>query len=152
MKLVSDDFDEDAFSAAAVEFGVIDLFPWAEVELAVGDGDDDFAAHDLALEVSVGVVFAGAVVLVLTGGGMGRELFEPCVVVFDEAGLGVVDVDAGCDVHGVDEAKAVLHAGVFYEMFDLRCDVDVIAAIGGVEPEFLAQVFHATDVLDAIGG
>jgi hypothetical protein len=36
------------------------LFPGAEIEFAFGDGDDDFAAHDLALQMSVGVVLAGA--------------------------------------------------------------------------------------------
>ena len=36
----------------------------AEVEFAGGDGDDDFASHDLPLHVSVGVVFARAVVMV----------------------------------------------------------------------------------------
>ena len=50
--------------ALAVELAVEDLLPRTEVELALGDRDDDFAAHDLALHVRVGVVFAGAVVRV----------------------------------------------------------------------------------------
>jgi hypothetical protein len=41
-----------------------DLLPGAEVELAGGDGDDDFAAHHLPHEVGVGVFFAGAVVVI----------------------------------------------------------------------------------------
>ena len=59
--LLADDLDQDALAAASVEFAVEDLLPGAEVEAAVRDGDDDLAAHDLALEVGVGVVLAGVV-------------------------------------------------------------------------------------------
>ncbi len=58
--------------AAAVEFAVEDLLPGAEVELALGDGHHHLAAHDLAFHVGVGVVLAGAVVLVLRNGLVGR--------------------------------------------------------------------------------
>src|ERR1700722_7581126 len=78
--LFADDFDEDFFGSVAVEFAVEDLFPGAEIELAAGDGDADFAAHDLALLVGVGVVFAGVVVLVLRRRGVGGEFFEPFFV------------------------------------------------------------------------
>ena len=69
----ADNFDQRAFAAAAVEFAVEDLFPRPEIEFAVGDGDDDFAAHDLALQVGVGVVFAGAVVAVALVGSCGAS-------------------------------------------------------------------------------
>ena len=36
-----DDFNQHTFPAAAVEFAVEDLFPWAEVEPPVRDRDDD---------------------------------------------------------------------------------------------------------------
>lgn len=62
--LFADYFDEHAFPAAAVEFAVENLFPGTEIEFAFGDGDNDFAAHDLAFEMRVGVVFAGPVVSV----------------------------------------------------------------------------------------
>src|ERR1051326_8259889 len=67
-KSLADDLYEDALATAAVEFAVEDLFPGAEVETAVGDGDDDLATHHLSLNVSVGVVFAGAVVVILADG------------------------------------------------------------------------------------
>jgi len=89
------DFDQDAFAAFAVELGVVDLLPGAEIELAVGDGGGDLPAHDLALEVGVAVVLAGAVVAVLRDRLVRGELFEPVVVVLDQAALRVVDVDAG---------------------------------------------------------
>ncbi len=44
--------------AIAVEFAVEDLLPRAEIEFAFGDRDDDVAAHDLTLEMRIGVVFA----------------------------------------------------------------------------------------------
>ena len=57
-------FTSTSFSSA-VELAVEDLLPGAEVELAVGDRHDHLAAHDLPLQVGVGVVLAGAVVVVL---------------------------------------------------------------------------------------
>src|SRR5262245_57608847 len=59
-----DDLDEHPLGAVAVELAVEDLLPGAEVELPPGDRHDDLPAHDLALEVGVGVVLAGAVVAV----------------------------------------------------------------------------------------
>ena len=61
-ELLPDDLDEHALRAPAVELAVEDLLPRPEVELAVGDGHDHLAAHDLALDVRVGVVLAGVVV------------------------------------------------------------------------------------------
>ncbi len=60
----SDDFYQDAFCAAAVELAVKDLFPRAEIEFALGDGDHHFPAHDLPLVMGVAVVFAGAIVMI----------------------------------------------------------------------------------------
>ena len=62
---LSDDFHQHAFPPAAVEFTVKNLFPRTEIESALGDRDDHFAPHDLALHVGVGIVFAGAIVTVL---------------------------------------------------------------------------------------
>ena len=45
-------------------------------------GHDDFAAHDLPLQVGVGVVLAGAVVVVAVGARVERgQLFQPYLVV-----------------------------------------------------------------------
>jgi hypothetical protein len=38
------------------------LFPWPEIKFALGNRDDHFPTHDLALEMGVSVVFAGSVV------------------------------------------------------------------------------------------
>ncbi len=63
--LVSDDLDQYTLAPAPVEFPVKDLLPGAEVQLAPGDGHHHFASHHLALDMSVGVIFAGIVVPVL---------------------------------------------------------------------------------------
>ena len=74
--------DQHPLGSLAVELAVEDLLPGAEVELALGDRDDDLAAHDLALQVGVGVVLAGAVVRVALGRGVERrQLLEPLGVV-----------------------------------------------------------------------
>ena len=117
------------------------MFPRAEVEFAVGDGDDDFAAHDLAFEVGVGVVFAGAVVVVLGGGRVGSEFFEPHFVVVMEAGFVVVDEDAGGDVHGVAEAEAFVDAAAQDEFLDGVGDVDEAAAAFDFEPRCSVRDF-----------
>jgi hypothetical protein len=61
------------------------------------------------LEVGVCVVFA-VVVPVLVRRRVRREPLEPVVDVLDQAGLGVIHVDGGRDVHRIDEAEAVLDA------------------------------------------
>src|SRR5262245_16288644 len=55
--LFADDFDQNSFLAAAVEFAVEDLLPGTEIQLAICDGNHHFTAHDLALDVRVRVVF-----------------------------------------------------------------------------------------------
>ena len=102
--LLADDLDEDPLFPSPIEFSVEDLFPRAEVQLRVGDGNDNFAAHHLALDMRVRVVFSGVVVAVLTCGLVRDQPLEKIIVVFQEASLIVINVDAGADVHGVDQA------------------------------------------------
>ena len=53
------------FGSVAVELAVENLLPRPEVELALRNGHHDLAAHDLPLEMSIGIVLAGAVVVVV---------------------------------------------------------------------------------------
>src|SRR4029077_9221775 len=93
-----DDLDEHALLAPAIELAVEDLLPRTEVERAAGDGDDDLAAHDLALVVRVAVVFAGAIVVIAFRTRVeGRELLEPAGIVLVQARLVVVDEHARRD-------------------------------------------------------
>jgi hypothetical protein len=48
--------DQHPFPPPPVKFAVEDPLPRAKVESAVGHGDDDFAPHDLPLQVRVGIV------------------------------------------------------------------------------------------------
>src|SRR5437867_11500520 len=59
--LLSDYLNEHTFAPSSVEFAVENLFPRPEIQFAFGDRDDDFAAHDLTLEVGVSVVFASPI-------------------------------------------------------------------------------------------
>ena len=56
-----------------------------KIELAFGDCHHHFATHDLPLEVSIGVVFAGAVVAVAEVGRVRGELLKPHLVVVMQA-------------------------------------------------------------------
>ena len=95
VSLFPDDLHQHPLRPAAVELAVEDLLPRAEVELALGDGHDDLPAHDLPLHVGVGVVLAGAVVVVGFGRRVERgQLLQPLLVVVVQARLVVVDEDA----------------------------------------------------------
>jgi hypothetical protein len=65
--LFSNDLDQHSFSPSAVEFAVENLFPRSEIQFAFGDRDDNFTAHDLTLEMGVGVIFSSPVVSIGAG-------------------------------------------------------------------------------------
>src|SRR4051812_27040886 len=84
---IADDFYKHALASPAVEFAVKDLLPRAEIEFAFGDGDDDFATHDLAFEMGVGVIFAGAIVTISGGRLVWREFLQPYFVITVQSGF-----------------------------------------------------------------
>src|SRR5574339_417957 len=96
-RLLTHDLDDNALAAAAVELRVEHLLPGTEIERAVGDGQDHLVPQDGALQVRVGIVLAGLVMLVRQP--RRRELLEPRLEVLDQSVLPVVDVDARRDVH-----------------------------------------------------
>jgi len=61
--LVADDFDQHAFAAAPVKFAVEDLFPGPEIEAAPGYGHHYLPAHDLPLQMGIGVILADVVAI-----------------------------------------------------------------------------------------
>ena len=65
-RLLSDDLYEDTLLSPA-ELAVEDPLPWLKVESALRDGDDDLAAHDRPLEMSVGLVHSDIVKIPATG-------------------------------------------------------------------------------------
>jgi len=78
--IIPDDLDEHPFFPLPVELAVEDLLRGAEVQPAVRDGDHHLPAHDLALQVCVTVVLAGAVVLVARNRLVGRKRLKPDLV------------------------------------------------------------------------
>ena len=136
----SDDFDEDAFSAHPVEFTVVDLFPGTEVQFAFCDGNDDFASHDLAFEVGIGIVLTGAVVVVVFRRGVERsQVFQPDSKVVEQSAFGIVDEDGGSDVHGVDQAETFLDAAFAYTFFHFAGKIDESFFIGTLNDNIFGQ-------------
>jgi hypothetical protein len=139
---VSNDLDEDPLLSSAVEFAVEELFPRAEIQFAGRDRDHDFAAHDLTLQMRVGVIFAGAIVVVGRGGRVRRQFLQPNLVIVVQTGFIIVDEDRRGDVHGVDQAKTFFHAAPANQLLDCRRDVDEPAATRNFEPEMFGKRFQ----------
>src|SRR5579863_9832025 len=76
-----DDLHQRPFLPAAIELAVKNLLPGTEVQPPLGHGHHHLASHDLAFHVGVGVVLAGTVVQILRDGLVGRQGFQPLVVV-----------------------------------------------------------------------
>src|SRR5438067_965977 len=87
--LLPDNFNQDAFSAAAVKFAVEDLLPRSKVQSALGNGDHYFPAHDLTFQMRVGIIFPGSVMVIGINGLVRRQLFQPAFIIAQEAFLRV---------------------------------------------------------------
>jgi hypothetical protein len=142
IRLFSHDFNDYFFVALAVEFGVENLLPWAEIEFPVGDRDDDFMVNDQRLEVRVSVVFSGLMMLVVLP--EWGESFQPLVDVFDQAALIVVDVDSGSDVHGGDQNHAVFDSRLPEGALNLRSQVNIGALGFRVQGQVFGVEFHTS--------
>src|SRR5689334_6905409 len=57
LSLLADDLDEHSLPSPSIEFAVENLFPRPEIQLAVRDRHNDFAAHHLSLDVRIGIIF-----------------------------------------------------------------------------------------------
>jgi len=101
--------------------------------------------------VRVGVVLTGAVVLVLRRRRVRREFLQPDIVIVQQAVLGVVDVNAGGDVHGVHKAKPLLHSAFAYKFRDGFRDVEIISPMRRLEPELFREVFHGNQRFSSAG-
>src|SRR6516225_8817241 len=88
--LLSDDLDQHALPAFAVEFAIEDFLPRTEIELAFRNRNDDFASHDGSFQMSVRVVF-GPVVSVLVVRLFRGQFFQPHFKVAVQTRLVVVD-------------------------------------------------------------
>jgi len=120
-----------------------DPLPGAKVEATVGHRNHNLAPHDLALEVSVGVVLTRAVVLVLARGRVRGQFLQPLLIVVVQPPLVVVDEHAGRNVHRIYQHKSLLHAAFPYSLFHLAGDVDQFAALASVESKVFGVKFHS---------
>ena len=150
LRLISNYLHERSLAPSAVEFAVENLFPRPEVQFAFGDRNYDFAAHDLTLEVGVGIVFAGAIVAISAGWRVRREFFQPDFVIMMKSQFIVIDKHRGGYVHGVDKTKALGHTAPGDEFFDLRRDVDEPAPARHLKPKIFSERFHGEDVSEKL--
>jgi hypothetical protein len=137
---LSHHFDDDPLPTLSVEFRVIDLLPWPEVELPLRDGGKDLMMRYQALQVSITVRFARPMMPII--GIEGCELLKPFVDVVDQPLLGVIYVHPRRDVHRRDENHPLLDTAASDDSTDLICDVDVLPMLLRVEREIFCVRFH----------
>ena len=136
---LSDYLDQYSLLSSAVEFAVENLFPRPEIQFAFGDRNDNFAAHDLTLQVCVGVVFAGPVVSIGVRRCVRRQFFQPQLIIVMKARFVVVDEHRSSDVHRVDQTKAFHYAASVNDFLDLGCDIDEPASIQHFKPKMFSE-------------
>ena len=160
-RLLAQHLDHEPLRPAAVELGVEDLLPRAEVEPTLGDRDDHLVVDEQVLEVGVPVVLAAGVMTVVAGIGgelagdrvrwwlpaRRGDLVEPFEGVRMQAGLVVVHPHAGGDVHRGDQRHALGDARLVDGGLDLLGDPAKFAALGGLEGEVPGVGGHP----DAVG-
>src|SRR5262249_55115881 len=123
-----------------------DLLPRSEVKFALRDGDNDLAAHDLALQMSIGVILAGTVVMVMARVGIERrQIFQPDTEVAMEAALVVVDKHTGGNVHRVYETEPLLNTAASDHACDLWCNVHEGHATRNIERQVFRLRIHSGD-------
>jgi hypothetical protein len=142
--LLTHHFNDDAFGPLSVEFRVIDLLPWAEIEFARGNRNDDFMVNEKALQVRIAVGFASPMVAVIAA--KWRETLQPFVNIGDESIFGVVHMDAGGDVHCGDQNHALANAALRKSRLDLRSDVQVFSVLLRPESQVLGVELHRGDI------
>jgi len=143
LRLVSYYLDQNALRPLTIELAVEDSFPRSEIESTFGDGNDDFAAHDLSFVMGVSVIFARAVVLVAADWFMWGEFFEPAFVIFVQSTLIVVYEDACGYVHGIYEAQSFADATLCNRLLHLRRYMNEIHSRGDVEGQVFCVTFHS---------
>ncbi len=91
----------------------------------------------------VGVVLARPIVAVFSHRFMGCQLFQPDLVIVEQALLGVIDENRGGNVHGVHKAQSLLDRALSHQLFNRACDVHKPPAVGHFKPKMFRQRFHS---------
>jgi len=141
-RLLSDDFNQDALSPAAVKLPVKDLLPGSEVQFPFADGYHDLPAHDLALQMGIAIAFPGPVVPVARNGFVGGQFLQPLIIILMQPRLVIVNEHGGGDVHGVDKGQAFPDAALLEAGLYLGSDVHKSPLGGNIEPQLLAKALH----------
>jgi hypothetical protein len=137
-----DDLYKYSFTALAVELTVKNLFPWAKVQFASADRRNHFPPHNGAFKMGVGVYFPG-IVAVRRDRLMRGQFFQPHVKVVVQAGFIIVDKNAGGNMHSVYQTQTLLYARLAQEGFNFAGNIDKFTGFWRIEPQFLAERFHA---------
>lgn len=141
--LLPNNLHQDSLSTFAVELVVEDVLPRPQMEFAVGDCDDNFTAHDLALVVSICIVFARAIVVVALRGRIKRgQFFQPLVIVAMQPRFIVIDEHRRSYVHCVYEYKAILNSALGDKLFYVAMDGNDCSPLRHVHPQFFGQCLH----------
>src|ERR1043166_2262003 len=133
--------DNCSFLPSSVEFTIENLLPRPQVKFPVGHRHDDLMMHEDVFEMTIGVRFARAMVLVVLA--ERRKCFEPLIDVTPDAGLVVVNSNAGGDVHRRREHHAFADPTLAHGLLNLVRDDDVLAVVLSVEPEVFRVKLHA---------
>ena len=83
--LLTDDLDDDPFGALPIEFTVEETLPWAKVDPAIGDRQDDLVMQQEIFEVGIAIVFT--CLMMAIAGIFWCELLRPLHDVVVEAGF-----------------------------------------------------------------
>jgi hypothetical protein len=83
--LFPDDLDDDTFAALPIEFAVEEALPWAKIDPAIGDGQNNLVMEQEVFEVCITVVLACLVMAI--AGIYGCELLCPLHDVVVKAGF-----------------------------------------------------------------
>jgi len=83
--LLSNDFDDDPFGALPIKFTGEQTLPWAKVDPAIGDGQDNLVMQQEVFEVGIAVILTCLVMAI--GGIYWCELLGPFHDVAVEAGF-----------------------------------------------------------------
>ena len=117
------------------------MFPGAEIEPAIGDGDDDLTPHDLTFHMGVGIILAD-IVPVAGHRFVGGDFLQPDLIVVMQTGFVIVDKYRGRDVHGVDQHQALFNTAFVQALVYFGGDIDESPSGGHFKPQLFAVAFH----------
>jgi hypothetical protein len=143
LRLFPNDFDQYPLIPMAIKLTIKDLFPRAKIKASLRNGYHHFPAHDLAFQVGIGIVFTGAVMVVVVRIGIeGGQLFEPDAEVMVQSTFIIVDEHAAGNVHAVDQRQAFFDATGLKSILHLMRDVHKAHLGGQIQGEVVGVGFH----------